>query len=142
MWAAIETGPNIHLSGKLEVGDPRTWLLDRLNQSSATPIRVLKKAFSLPLAHARGSVTAAVFLSRDREGAVRSIFRQPAMPRKPDNVDHTDLALVTPDGRRNHEGGGVLFPAGSFRRRRGFLHRLWRWLNHLLNHRLDDRRGE
>ena len=37
-----------------------------------------QKAFSLPLAHARGSVTAsestAVFLSRDREGAVRSIL--------------------------------------------------------------------
>jgi hypothetical protein len=41
-----------------------------------------QNAFSLPLAHARGSVTASestpVFLSRDREGAVRSAFQQPA----------------------------------------------------------------
>jgi CRISPR-associated endoribonuclease Cas6 len=44
--------------------------------------RLLKKGLSLPLAHARGSVTpstsARTFPSRGREGAVRSIFQQPA----------------------------------------------------------------
>jgi len=43
---------------------------------------MLKKAFSLPLAHARGSVTAQesapAFLNRGCKGAARSLFQHPA----------------------------------------------------------------